>query len=234
MEQRNAILMVMTSHDHLDRTNNKTGVWLGQMTDSYYELEDAGCAVILCSPRGGLPPVDPISQLTAHITLSTRRFIADEKAQKYFHNTLPLENVKASAFDAVFIVGGHGALWDLARHPQMGRLLCEFVDEQKPIAAVCHGAAALFTLEDCRPGFLNGRELTSFTDAEEGLIMRKNYLPYSMETKLKESAVLFSKATVPFMEHVVLDENLITGQNPLSASLVAKTLIELIYFPKTL
>lgn len=234
MEKRNAVLLVLTSHDRLDNSDEKTGVWLGEMTAPYYELADAGFTVTMCSPLGGAPPIDPMSKLTEHITASNRRFLADEVALGRFANTLPLENIKACAFDAVFVVGGHGPLWDLARHPQMGRVLCEFADQGKPIAAVCHGPAALLAMEYCRPGYLKGRRLTAFTNMEEFLVLRKDNIPYELETRLMESGVDFSHATLPFLAHVVLDENLITGQNPLSATPVAKTLIELIRFPKNL
>ncbi len=234
MEKRNAVLLVLTSHDRLDNSDEKTGVWLGEMTDPYYELMEAGFAVTMCSPLGGEPPIDPMSKLTEHITASNRRFIADDAAQRCFANTLPLENIKACAFDAVFVVGGHGPLWDLARHPHMGRVLCEFADQEKPIAAVCHGPAALLSMEQCRPGYLKGRRLTAFTNMEESLVLRKDSIPYELETRLREEGGDFSHAAVPFLAHVVLDENLITGQNPLSAAPVAKTLIELIRFPKAL
>ncbi|SKB37740.1 Putative intracellular protease/amidase [Sphingobacterium nematocida] len=234
MEQKNTILMMLTSHDRLDNTEDKTGVWLGEMTDPYYELLDAGFVVMMCSPLGGAPPVDPMSKLTEHITASNRRFLDDEVGQHHFKNTLPLENIKASAFDAVFIAGGHGPLWDLARHPHVGRILCEFVDQEKPIAAVCHGPAALFAMEACRPGYLQGRRLTAFTNMEESIVMRKDNIPYELETRLVENGADFTHAVVPFMAHVVLDENLITGQNPLSAAPAARTLIELIRFAKPL
>lgn len=223
--------MILTSHDRLDGSTDKTGVWLGEMTDPYYELEDAGFAVSMCSPAGGRPPIDPMSKLTQHITASNRRFLEDESAQHHFDHTLMLENVKACAFDAVFIPGGHGPLWDLARHPQVGRILGEFVDQEKPIATVCHGPAALLALEAHRPGYLNGRRLTAFTNMEETLVMRKDNIPYELESRLIEHGADFSKAAVPFMSHVVLDESLITGQNPLSAAPAAQTLIELLRFP---
>lgn len=234
MEAKNTILMMLTSHDRLDYSDDKTGVWLGEMTDPYYELLDAGFTVIMCSPLGGAPPVDPMSKVTEHITASNRRFLADKVAQHHFQNTIPLNNIMASAFGAVFIVGGHGPLWDLARHPQVGRILCEFVDQDKPIAAVCHGPAALLAMETCRPGYLHKRQLTAFTNMEESIVMRRGNIPYALETALVECGANFTHATVPFMAHVVLDENLVTGQNPMSATPVARTLIELIRLPKPL
>ncbi len=89
-------------------------------------------------------------------------------------------------------------------------------------------------MEVGRPGYLNLRRLTSFTNMEESIVMRKDNIPYELETRLVENGADFSHAVVPFMAHVVLDENLITGQNPMSAAPTARTLIELIRFPKPL
>ncbi|WP_246162363.1 type 1 glutamine amidotransferase domain-containing protein [Sphingobacterium phlebotomi] len=228
------ILMVLTSHARMDGTDSTTGVWLGEMTDPYYEFIDAGFKVTMASPLGGEPPVDPMSRLTEHITASNRRFVNDEVVQQQFANTLKLENMHAGAFDGVFISGGHGPLWDLARHPVIGRLLLEFVKEDKPIAAVCHGPAALLPLVDLYPGYLIGKQLTAFSNMEETLVMRHNNIPFELESRLKEYGADFSTARLPFSPHVVLDGQLITGQNPLSAASTAQTMIELLTYPGNL
>lgn len=223
--------MILTSHERIDGSDNKTGVWLGEMTDPYYEFVDAGYKVTMASPLGGEPPIDPMSKLTEHITASNRRFVDDEATQHQFSNTLKLENIRACAFDGVFIAGGHGPLWDLARHPDVGRLLLEFVKEDKPIAAVCHGPAALLPLAQIYPGYLLGKQLTAFSNTEETLVLRHNHIPFELESRLKEYGAEFSTAAVPFASHVVLDGQLITGQNPLSAAPTAKTMIELLEYP---
>lgn len=228
------ILLLLTSHERMDGSDSKTGVWLGEMTDPYYEFVDAGFKVTMASPLGGEPPIDPLSKLTEHITASNRRFSEDETVQHQFSNTLKLENIRASAFDAVFISGGHGPLWDLARHPDVGRLLLEFVKEEKPIAAVCHGPAALLPLADLCPGYLLGKQLTAFSNTEETLVLRHNQIPFELESRLKEYGAEFSAARLPFSSHVVLDGQLITGQNPLSAAPAAQTLVELLTYPGSL
>src|SRR6476661_2943261 len=108
------ILMILTSHKDMENTNSKTGVWLGEFTDPYYEFIDEGYEVTLATPQGGEPPVDPMSKMTENITASNRRFQDDERAQQQFRNTLKLEEVSITDFDAVFFPGGHGPIWDLA------------------------------------------------------------------------------------------------------------------------
>ncbi|MEN5435190.1 type 1 glutamine amidotransferase domain-containing protein [Sphingobacterium faecium] len=228
MENKRNILMILSSHDRMDGTDSKTGVWLGEMTDPYYKFEEAGYQVLLASPLGGEPPLDPMSKLTEHLTSDNRKFLDDENAQQRFKNTVQLESVQSSAFDGVFIPGGHGPLWDLARHPEVSRLLADFIKEHKPIGAVCHGPAALVALAQTDPDFLVGRHVTAFTNMEENLVMRSDYIPFKLESRLKELGTSFSSAPVPFVPHVVRDGNLVTGQNPLSAGPTATKLIEVL------
>ena len=108
------ILMVLTSHDKLGDTSEKTGFWLEELAAPYYVFKDAGVEITLASPLGGQPPLDPKSDAPASQTASTRRFRADPAAQTALASTLKLREVSAGNFDAVFYPGGHGPLWDLA------------------------------------------------------------------------------------------------------------------------
>src|SRR5690606_3773500 len=81
------ILMILTSHADLENTNDKTGLWIGEFTDPYYEFIDKGYEVTLASPKGGRPPIDPMSALTENITGSNRRFQKDELAKKALGST---------------------------------------------------------------------------------------------------------------------------------------------------
>ena len=111
------ILMVLTSHDRLGTTGEKTGFWLGEFAAPYYVFKDAGINVTLASPRGGQPPLDPKSESADFITADTERFNQDQAAQHQLANTLPLAQVRADDYDAVFYPGGHGPLWDLTPSP---------------------------------------------------------------------------------------------------------------------
>lgn len=115
------ILFIITSHSKMIDSDTKTGVWLGEFTDPYYEFIDAGYEVVLASPEGGQPPVDEMSKLTEHITGSNRRFDKDEKAQAAFANTIKLDEINAADFEGVFLPGGHGPLWDLAENDKAGQ-----------------------------------------------------------------------------------------------------------------
>ena len=222
------ILMILTSHSEMENTDSKTGLWLGEFTDPYYEFVDKGYEVTLASPAGGEPPVDPMSQMTENITKSNRRFQDDPVAQEKLKHTLKLEEVNADDFDAVFFPGGHGPIWDLARNNTSGKLILDFYRKNKPVAAVCHGPAALIKAAELQPGFLQGKKITSFTNTEETMAMRSNNIPYKLQDKLKELGAEFHSAAAPYLSHVEVDGKLITGQNPLSAAPAAKAVIEML------
>lgn len=220
------ILMVITSHQLLNNTDSKTGLWIGEFTDPYYEFMDNGYQVTLASPMGGQPPIDPMSELTENITASNRRFQEDEAAQKALANTVRLEGLKSEDFDALFYPGGHGPMFDLAKNEKSGELIAAFLNSNKPVAAVCHGPAALLKAAELDPLILRNRKVTGFSNAEEKLAMRYANIPYSLEDKLKEMGANYSKGLVPFLSHTQTDGLLITGQNPLSAAPTAQKLIE--------
>lgn len=222
------ILMVLTSHSGMDNTESKTGVWLGEFTDPYYEFKDAGYSVTLTSPKGGRPPVDPMSELTEHITGANRRFVDDEVANHAFSHTIPLNQISTNDYDAVFYPGGHGPIWDLAVDNNSGILILDFLDAGKPVALVCHGPAALISAENQRPGFLKGKNISAFSNTEETLVGRSGNVPYLLQSKLEELGAEVKTALLPFLSHVEQDGLLITGQNPLSAGPTAKALIELL------
>lgn len=226
--QQKRILMVLTSHQQMEDTESKTGVWLGEFTDPYYEFIDAGYVVTLASPLGGRPPVDPMSELTENITGANRRFQEDEIAKTAFERTNVLSVMNAADYDAVFYPGGHGPIWDLASDEFSGRLILDFYHSGKPVGAVCHGPAAFIKAAELEPGFLSGKNISAFTNTEEAMVGRSGNVPYKLETRLGELGAKVHSALVPFLSHVEVDGLLVTGQNPLSAGPAAKALIKVL------
>jgi len=106
------ILIVLTSHSALGDTEKKTGFWVEEFASPYYILKDSGAEIIIASPKGGQPPVDPKSEEKDAQTPSTERFYKDSEAIYQVANTLKLIDIKTSDYDAVFYPGGHGPLWD--------------------------------------------------------------------------------------------------------------------------
>ncbi|WP_034691215.1 type 1 glutamine amidotransferase domain-containing protein [Kaistella palustris] len=220
------VLMILTSHKELENTDSTTGLWIGEFTDPYYEFIDKGYQVTLASPKGGKPPIDPMSAMTENITSSNRRFQDDVMAQDALNHTHKLEEVAAADFDAVFYPGGHGPLFDLAYNEKSGQLIIDFLQSGKPVAAVCHGPAALLKAVEMDPSMFTGKNVTGFSNMEEKLAMRANNIPYQLEDRLKETGFIYHTALLPLGPHVETDGLLITGQNPLSAGPTAEALIK--------
>ncbi|SBO42882.1 type 1 glutamine amidotransferase domain-containing protein [Cyanobium sp. NIES-981] len=220
------ILMVLTSHDRLGETGEKTGFWLEELAAPYYVLRDAGAAVSLASPRGGEPPLDPKSSAPDFQTDATRRFASDSAARQDLATTLPLAQVRADDFDAVFFPGGHGPLWDLAVDPAVRGLIEAFVAQGKPVAAVCHASAVLqaATTPTGEP-LVAGRRVTGFSNSEEEAVGLTEVVPFLVEERLKALGARYTAAE-DWQPLVLVDGPLITGQNPASSEPAARALLE--------
>ena len=136
-----SILMVLTSHDRLGDTGKPTGLWLEEFATPYYIFRDEGVKVVLASPKGGRPPIDPRSEEPQAQTDSTRRFFKDKEALEAFENTAQLSTINPSDYGAVFYPGGHGPLWDLSEDPHSIKIIETHFAAGKPVGAVCHGPA---------------------------------------------------------------------------------------------
>ncbi|WP_120077545.1 type 1 glutamine amidotransferase domain-containing protein [Aurantiacibacter odishensis] len=220
------ILMVLTSHDKLGDTGEKTGFWLEEFAAPYYVLKDAGHEITLASPAGGQPPLDPKSDTPDAQTDATRRFKEDEAAQAHLASTEKLDTIDVSAFDGVFYPGGHGPLWDLAESAVSKAIIEDALTAAKPVALVCHAPAVLknVTAPNGDP-IVKGRKITGFTNQEEDAVGLTDVVPFLLEDVLIEKGGTFSKQGV-FEPYVVRDGLLITGQNPPSSEPAAEKLLE--------
>jgi len=219
------LLMILTSHADLADEKEQTGAWLSTFTDAYYVFIRAGFEVTVASPKGGRPPLDPLSEQDEHTTDEVKTYRDDFMAQMEMGNTWSLEEVGSTVYDAVYIADGHGALWDLADNRQVGKLLYECLLNDTPVAMVGHGVAAVLSLSKLRPAVLNGVRITGFTPTEEALLKRHPYLPFSLTDRLKASGAQFGHAIIPFTPHVETDGIFITGQNPASTAMAAQALV---------
>ncbi len=222
------ILMVLTSHDQLGDTGEKTGFWLEEFVAPYYRFIDAGAEVTLASPKGGQPPLDPKSDSPDAQTADTDRFKSDEQAQQALATTAALSSVNPEDYDALFYPGGHGPLWDLAEDSDSIRLLEHFYKHDKPMGLVCHAPGVLRHVKqpDGRP-LVAGRHVTGFSNTEEEAVQLTKVVPFLVEDELRQQGGQYSKAQ-DFDEHVVTDRKLVTGQNPPSSAASANALLKLV------
>jgi len=220
------ILMVLTSHNELGNTGEKTGFWLEEFAAPYYTFLDAGAELVLASPMGGQPPLDPKSDLPDFQTPATERFKQDEQAQQVLANTVKLEEVSQADFDAVFYPGGHGPLWDLAESDQSIALIEAFEQAGKPISFVCHAPGVLRHVKAANgEPLIKGRKVTGFTNGEEAGVALTDVVPFLVEDEFIRLGGHYEKGA-DWQPHVVEDGRLITGQNPASSEAVAQALIK--------
>ena len=222
------VLFVLTSHNELGDTGEKTGFWLEEFTSPYYTLIDAGVIVTLASPHGGQPPIDPKSSDKEAQTESTNRFNADLSAQKELASTLQLVDVKVEDYDAIFYPGGHGPLWDLYNNQKSIDLIEQFLAASKPVAAVCHAPAVLLQAKaaDGSP-LVEGKKVTGFSNSEEQGVGLTEVVPYLLEDELKAKGADYQKVD-DWQVLTVTDGLLVTGQNPASSTAVANALLSLL------
>ena len=222
------ILMVLTSHDQLGDTGKKTGFWLEELAAPYYTFVDAGAEVVLASPAGGQPPLDPKSNEPDAQTETTKRFEADEVAMQALANTHKLSEVLNQDFDAVFYPGGHGPLWDLAEDQNSISLIEQTLQANKPVALVCHAPGVLRDVQDAEGrSIVEGKSVTGFSNSEEDGVGLTDIVPFLVEDMLKEKGGQYSKAE-DWQVYVQEDDLLITGQNPASSAATAEALLKLL------
>jgi putative intracellular protease/amidase len=204
--------MVLTSHATRGTSGAPTGFWWEELAEPWRVFTDAGLVVDLASPQGGLPPVDPASVGAEHAP--------DPRLEALLAETVPLTSVQAAGYAAVFLVGGHGTMWDFPEDGQLAGIVGD-VYRSGVVAAVCHGAAGLLAAvtDDDRP-IVAGRTVTAFSDDEEVIVGADKVIPFSLQQRLGTLGAVVEVGE-PFGTHVRRDGQLITGQNPASSAAVA-------------
>jgi putative intracellular protease/amidase len=217
------VLLVMTNHGELGDTGEPTGLYLSEAAHPWHVFNDAGWAVVLASPEGGMAPIDPRS--LQNIDEQSQAFLNKYARDGAVTNTARLSAMNARKFDAIFFAGGHGAMWDFPGSPHVRSAAQSVYRSGGVVAAVCHGPAALVRLTD-RSGapLVAARRVTGFTNAEEDAVELTQTMPFLLETRLRELGAEFVGAG-NFLENVVVDGRLITGQNPASARATAQAVV---------
>lgn len=222
------ILMILTSHSELGRSGEKTGLWLEEFAAPLYAFSDAGYSPAIATIKGGAPAIDPRSETGDAVTEAVKRYQEDRNLQDVLAQSPRLSNVATLSYDAVFLPGGHGTMWDFPTSPELTVMLEQFALRNKPIAAVCHAPAAFAPVMD-RSGapLVKGRRVSCFSDEEERAVGLDGAVPFMLESKLRQLGAEIAPAE-PFQSQVSVDGNLITGQNPASSKAAADAMIELL------
>lgn len=221
MNTPKSILMIVTSSNEI-APGEPTGLWLEEFAVPYMEFKSQGFKVCVTSLYGGNAPIDPRSDP------SPEQKEAWSEAIEALNDTVPVASINPSNFDAVFIPGGHGTMFDFPNSEDLHNALRGFAKQDKVIAAMCHGPASLLgvTLEDGTP-LVAGKTVTSFTNKEEVEAGFAEKMPFLLESRLRELGANFVEQP-NWTNHVQVDGNLITGQNPQSSKSTALAVIDVL------
>ena len=210
------VLFILTSRNQYD-DGTPTGLWLEEASEPYNILTEADIAVDITSIEGGEVPLDPNSTQNNELD-KYAEFVAKIK------DVPSIAEVDVAQYDAVYLPGGHGTVFDYAHNQQLSSILADFKDEDKIISSVCHGPSAFVGAKDKQGNFLvNGVTLTSFTDEEERAMGLENKVPFLTQTELENQGAKFVNKE-NFTEHIETDSQFITGQNPQSSVAIGKAL----------
>lgn len=217
-----SILMVVTSQEQFPGTDEKTGLWLEEFAVPYRIFREAGYKVATASPKGGSVPVEPRSMIPEALPANAK------EALGVLQNSVALEKVDPAQYIAVFFPGGHGTMFDFPTNAPVQKTVEYYLRNNRPAAFVCHGPAALVgAVDENGNPLVKDRRVAAFTDAEEQAVGLTDAVPFLLQSKLESLGANVIPAE-KFKEQVVVDGNLVTGQNPASSAKAAQELLLLI------
>ncbi|MFD8206637.1 type 1 glutamine amidotransferase domain-containing protein [Streptomyces sp. NPDC059695] len=225
------ILFVLTGADHwtlADGTEHPSGFWAEEAVAPYEAFKAAGHEITVATPGGVVPTVDAgsLAPEANGGQEGADRIAASLASIDEIKNPIRLEDARPADYDAVFYPGGHGPMEDLAVNAASGQLLVDTLRSGTPLGVVCHGPAALLAATDADgSNAFAGREVAAFSNAEETQAGFADRAKWLLETRLAEAGVKV-RVGEPWAPHVVVDGNLVTGQNPASSAPLAAELLK--------
>lgn len=227
------ILLIVTNTEMYASGNLPTGLWLSELTHIYDVAKEQNFDITIASPKGGKIPLDPESLNVLTLDKMSKDYLENPDFMTLLENTKSLKEVAGEEFDCVYLAGGHGTMYDFPNDADLQEIVSEQYESGKMVAAICHGVGGLLNVKLSDGEYLiKGKEITGFDWFEETIARRKKEVPFNLEAALKERGVIYKKAFIPMTSNVVIDGNLITGQNPFSSKEMAKVVIKELEKPK--
>jgi len=219
------VLIVCTNHDTYPAKTSKTGLWLSELTHFYDVLAKRRIMMDFVSPLGGPIPVDERS-----LDLKDEcnaRYWDDTSFRQKLQNSFKPSEIAPNDYRLIYFAGGHGAMWDFPDNVELQNLAKTIYERNGMVTAIAHGVSGLLniTLPDGTP-LIQDKYVTGYSNVEEALVSFVSEVPFYLEDKLKERGAHYTKAMIPFVEFIEMDERLITGQNSHSARKVASKALE--------
>ena len=221
------ILIVVTNVNAYASGNLETGLWLSELTHIYHAAKEKGYEITIASPNGGNVPIDPESLKPLTLDKISKSYWNETGFRALLKNSKSLIEVSEQKFDCVYLAGGHGTMYDFPNDTTMPAIIRKQYESGKMVVAICHGVGGLLNVKLSNGEYLiKGRKITGFNWFEESLARRKKEVPFNLEAGLKERGADYRKAFIPMTSKVVVDRNLITGQNPFSSKETAKVVMK--------
>ena len=222
-------LIVVTNTAKFPTINRATGLWLSEATHFNKVMKDNNIDVDYVSPNGGYVPIDPGSLAPDSMDETNWSFYNEEKYRdQVLGQSLSAKQVDPKDYDIIYFAGGHGVMWDFPENKALGEIAKTIYDRGGIVSAVCHGVVGLLSIKDEKGNsWINGKNLTGFTNEEEEINKLTDAVPFLTEEALKNAGANHTK-TAAYTENVVTDGRLVTGQNPQSARGVGEAVIELL------
>ena len=220
------ILIVVTNHGEMGDTGAPTGYFLSEVSHPWHVFTEAGYRVDFASPLGGFAPMDPKS---FDLEDPVNRMFWDTLAVvESVTNTLNLDEVDTDNYEAIFLAGGHGTMWDFAQSRSVVERVAQIYQQGGIVGAVCHGPTALLNVKlSGGRHLLDGKRVTGFTNDEEAAVKLTEIVPFLLESEMQSKGAIFVAAE-NFKPNVVVDQRLVTGQNPASATAAAEAIVQLL------
>lgn len=220
------ILIVVTGTGMYPDRKLSTGLWLSEVTHIYDSSKKRGYDTVIASPEGGDTPVDPVSLKPIYLDKLSKSYWTDPEFRDILRHTKALEKVSRQMFDCIYLAGGHGAMFDFPDNSVLQTLVRNHYEHGKTVCAICHGACGLLNVKLSDGRYLiHGKKLTGFSWFEELLAGRKKIVPFNLEAALKQRGADYRKALIPTIPEVVVDGNLITGEDPFSSRKIARVIM---------
>ncbi len=217
------VVMIVSGYGQ-QQGEEQPGYEFDEFSKAYAVFKANGITVDVASPNGGKVEADKYDAKKSY----NASILADQAIMAKLNNTLSTATLNAKAYDAIFIVGGKGAMFDLPKDEALKTIIADIYQQQGTVAAVCHGPAALVDVKLKDGSYLvANKAVNGFTNKEEKLFGKKwlSKFEFMLEDKLTERGAHFQSSDI-MLSHVAVDERLITGQNPTSTVDVATALVK--------
>ena len=255
---KGTVLVVSSAAGELQLKSGKMvaiGVYLNEIAVPTMALLKAGYDIVLATPTGTRPIMDPHSKDASHFGNSEEAFRAATQFVESDPKMIAPKKLRAvideglDKFSAVFVPGGHAPIVDLSQDADFGEVLRYFHAQAKPTALLCHGPIALIAsvpemqkfrtamesddiaaAKTAAVGWIyTGYKMTIFSNDEEKYAEKEllhGQMKFYVGDALVAAGGVLTSNTRPFDPHVTQDRELITGQNPASDHAIADALIK--------